>query len=72
MTTYIYKVENNSKKRGYNRTITVFRIKHNRPYLIECNEEINTNYYIGNRGEVKKIIKAVDNPRPHTYNLWEV
>ena len=56
MKTFIFKTQNTSYKRGYNRTVCVYRIKNNRPIFIGYDDEINTAAYKGDRGIASKII----------------
>lgn len=56
MKTFIFKTQNSSDKRGYNRTVYVYRIKNNQPIFIGYDEEINTASYKGDRGIASKII----------------
>jgi hypothetical protein len=70
MRTYIYNATDKSAARGFNRTITVYRIKHNRPYFVASNNEISTASYVGDRGEAMRIVEQAD--KITKYNLWEV
>ncbi len=56
MKTYIFKVEQSSNLRGYNRTIYVYRIKNNQPIFVGYDEEINTASYKGDRAIAAKVI----------------
>lgn len=58
MKTYIYKVSNSSDARGFNRTISVYRVKRNVPTLIGEDNKIHTASYCGDLGTVRNIIKA--------------
>ncbi len=60
MKTYIYKVISKSDKRGYNRTIEVYRIKNNVPLFIGYDDLINTASYKGDRPIANHIISKED------------
>lgn len=69
MKTYIYKVENHSHKRGYNRCITVYRIKQNKPIYLGC-EHVSTASYYGDRATACQLISQHDNePMIDSYTL---
>jgi hypothetical protein len=59
MKTFFFKVQQSSDKRGYNRTIYVYRIKNNQPEFLGYDEEIHTASYKGDRGVAAKIIHEV-------------
>ena len=56
MKTYIYKAIDSSTERGYNRTVAVWRIKHNTPVYIGYDDKISTASYVGDYGIACKII----------------
>ena len=56
MKTYIFKAQSSSDKRGYNRTVYVYRVKNNVPVFVGYDEEIDTASYVGDRGIAAKII----------------
>ena len=60
MKTYIYTILHDSNLRSYNRTITVFRIKHNKPYLVGTDNKINTASYKGDHSVACNIIHDID------------
>lgn len=60
MKTYLYQVLENSSKRGFNRTIIVYRVKHNKPYRIAFNEDIQTKAYKGDKMTAMDMISSVD------------
>lgn len=60
MKTYIYTVKHSSSKRGYNRTVFVYRLKNNEPYYIGCDDEISTASYKGDYAIASKIINRED------------
>ncbi len=60
MKTYIFKVQQSSDKRGYNRTVYVYRMKNNQPVFVGYDEEINTASYKGDRAIAAKIISEND------------
>lgn len=60
MKTFFFTVKNDSDKRGYNRTINVYRVKNNQPIWIGCDDEINTASYKGDYGIAAKIIHEHD------------
>ena len=55
MRTYIFKVVDHCPKRGYNQTITVYRIKRNIPQFIGTNGLINTASTYGPHAEARQI-----------------
>jgi len=59
MKTYIYKATNSNPKRGYNRYVTVYRVKNNVPSWIG-DVDINTASYKGDRACASKVIADVD------------
>lgn len=60
MKTYMYTVKNSSLKRGYNREISVYRIKNNQPIYIGTNDEINTASYKGDYAIACELISKYD------------
>lgn len=56
MRTYIYKAIDSSDKRGYNRTIIVYRVINNKPEYLGINDEIHTAGYKGDRAVAAEII----------------
>ncbi len=44
---FIYKIRKDSDKRGYNREITVYRLKNSQPEYVGYDDEINTASYKG-------------------------
>lgn len=60
MKTYIFTQVNTSPKRGYNRTVKVWRIKNNRPAFVGYDDEINTASYRGDRAIANQIISDND------------
>ena len=56
MITFIYKVIQESNKRGYNREVQVYRIKNNKPIFIGYNDKIDTRSYKGDRAIANLII----------------
>ncbi|AGG58304.1 hypothetical protein VPDG_00143 [Vibrio phage henriette 12B8] len=60
MKTYLYTVDKSSFKRGFNRTVCVYRIKNNQPLYIGCDDEINTAAYKGDLAIASNIINRVD------------
>ncbi len=56
MKTFIFKVQQSSGARGYNRTVYVYRMKNNQPIFVGYDEEINTASYKGDRAIASKII----------------
>jgi len=55
MITYIYKATDGGA-RGYNRTITVYRVKNNTPYWLGYNDKIDTASTYGDKGEAVTLI----------------
>ena len=64
MKTYIYTVKNSSSKRGYNREISVYRIKNNQPIHIGTNDEISTASYKGDYATACDLIVKHDKAKP--------
>ncbi len=56
MKTFIFKVQQSSAIRGYNRTVYVYRMKNNQPIFVGYDEEINTASYMGDRAIASQII----------------
>jgi hypothetical protein len=56
MDTFIYKVIDSSAKRGFNKTIVVYRMLDNEPIHLAVDEKINTGSYTGDRGCVNQLI----------------
>ena len=59
MLTFIYTTSNTSTIRGYNKTVTVYRIVKNKPVLIGIDEKIDTASYKGERACAFKLISDV-------------
>ena len=59
MKTFFFTIKHDSDKRGYNRTISVYRNINNQPTFIGYDEEINTASYKGDYGIAAKIIHEV-------------
>jgi hypothetical protein len=55
MKTYIYKATEGGA-RGYNRTITVYRVKNNKPEFLGYNDKIDTASTYGDKGEAVSLI----------------
>jgi len=80
MKTYIYKVITSSTKRGYNRTIEVYRVKNNKPVYLSSNEHINTASYKGDLPTAKQLIAKIEHYKfanydfkyPDNINVYEV
>ena len=60
MKTYIYTVKNSSSKRGYNREISVYRIKNNQPVYVGTDDEISTAGYKGDYAIACELISKHD------------
>ncbi len=60
MKTYIFKVTHSSPVRGYNREVSVYRIKNNKPVFVGYNDRINTAAYKGDRAVANLIISKED------------
>lgn len=60
MKTYIYKAEDMSCKRGYNRTVSVYRVKNNVPQYIGYDDEISTASYKGDKAIASILISKID------------
>ena len=56
MKTFIYVLLNKSTKRGYNRTITVYRVKNNTPEFVGTDDRIITGCYKGDYATACHII----------------
>jgi len=61
MITYLYKATDSSRERGYNRTITVYRMKRNIPHFLGTDDRINTASYKGDYAIACGIISLIDN-----------
>ena len=60
MKTYIYKIQHFSLKRGYNRTVTVYRMKNNQPMFVGVDEHIDTASFKGDYAIACEIIAKND------------
>ncbi len=60
MKTYIFKVSHESSQRGFNREISVYRIKNNQPVFVGYDDRINTASYKGDRAIANLIISKED------------
>ena len=60
---YIFTVEHASLKRGYNRTIRVWRMERNVPMWVGDDDEVSTAAYAGDYAVACKIISIVDKYR---------
>ena len=71
MKTYIFTQEHNSTKRGYNRTVKVWRVKNNQPIFVGYDDEINTASYKGDRAIASEIVSINDGHKmdKRGYNL---
>lgn len=56
MKTYFYTVKNSSTRRGYNQTVTVYRVVKNIPVMIGYNDQIDTASTYGEYGEAVRIL----------------
>lgn len=63
MITYIYTVLDSSRKRGYNQTVKVYRIKNNIPKFLGKDEEIHTSSWVGGYGIACQIIARETNAK---------
>lgn len=61
MKTFLFKIEPSSSIRGYNRTVSVYRIMRNQPVFIGYNDKISTASYRGDYAVAFQII--ADNTR---------
>ncbi len=78
MKTYIYKATEGGA-RGFNRTISVYRVKNNRPEYLGCNDRIDTASTYGDKGEAVQVICKLCGHKGDSYNfssgninLWSV
>ena len=70
MKTYIYTTDYSSSQRGYNRTITVYRVINNKPVFVNIDNKINTASYRGDLAIASHIIADTDNHKiSDNYNL---
>ncbi len=60
MKTYLYTVTNLSTARGYNRTITVYRMLRNEPIFVCHNTKTSTVAWYGDRGEAIQLISKIE------------
>lgn len=82
MITFIYSIENTSRARGYNQSVTVWRLKHNKPFFVGSCDRINTASTKGEKGEAIRVItdvlniKSVDGRgyelNPSKYRIFKV
>ncbi len=68
MKTYIYKATEGGA-RGFNRTITVYRVKNNRPEYLGYNDKIDTASTYGDKGEAVCLIRKLCGHKGDSYNL---
>ena len=78
MKTYIYKATEGGA-RGFNRTITVYRMKNNKPEYLGYNDRIHTASTYGDKGEAVTLIGELCGHKNDHYgftaaniNLWSV
>jgi len=71
MKTYLFKATDSSTVRGYNRTIDVYRMKHNRPEWIGRDDEINTASTYGDKGEAVQLIAKIEGVKADSYNILD-
>lgn len=69
MKTYIYTVEKDSAKRGFNRTVTVWRIKNNVPHFLAVNDKLQSAAWRNGRCEASALIAEVDGHKFDGYKL---
>lgn len=69
MKTYIYTVQNDSAKRGFNRTVTVWRVKHNVPHFLAVNDSLQSAAWRGGRSEASALIAEADGHKMDGYKL---
>lgn len=60
MKTYIYKAEKGSSIKGFNRTITVYRVKKNKPIMLKYNDRICTASSKGDRAVAWRMAAEVE------------
>ena len=60
MKTYYFTALHHSDKRGYNRTVQVWRIKNNKPFYVGYDDEISTASYRGDIAIASQIISDND------------
>ena len=68
MKTYLYKATDNGA-RGYNRCITVYRVKRNKPEYIGHNDKINTASTYGDKGEAVCLIRKLCGHKGDSYHF---
>ena len=68
MKTYMYKASEGGA-RGYNRTITVYRIKNNVPEFLGYNDKIHTASTYGDYGEAVQVIGAICGHKHDSYKF---
>lgn len=69
MKTYIFTVENDSAKRGFNRTVTVWRVKNNQPIWLGKNDMIHTKGWYGGQTEALLLIAKIEGYKVENYKL---
>ena len=57
MKTFLYVADSASPFRGYNRTISVYRVKNNAPEFLGSDAKINTASYCGDSGTAREVIR---------------
>lgn len=60
MKTYIYTVKHSSPLKDCNRTVTVYRIKNNKPVFVGSNAKINIGFYKGDYAAACELISEND------------
>jgi len=68
MKTYIYKATDGSQERGFDRTVTVYRVINNKPVCIGINARINTASTYGDKGEA---VQIAGKAKGHKHNHYE-
>lgn len=69
MKTYIYTLEYSSDKRGFNRTVTVWRVKNNTPIWLGKNDAIHSKAWYGAKTEALLLIAKIEGYKVENYRL---
>lgn len=69
MKTYIYTLEDSSPKRGFNKTVTVWRVKNNMPIWLGKNDAIHSKAWYGAKTEALLLIAKIEGYKVENYRL---
>ena len=69
MKTYIYLLTEGSDARGFNRTVTVWRVKNNVPVWLASNNRIHTKGWRGDKCEAALLIAETEGYKLDKYKI---